>query len=104
MAGPDLVSVALGNVSGSPAHILITPSSCSFQQFVAASASEIRQIPSIRPDIVWHRYEQRGFFIGQLPFRYSNCLSVRLEQLDTLEHGTGSRSLAKLFDFYFTVS
>ncbi|EFX65887.1 hypothetical protein DAPPUDRAFT_264075 [Daphnia pulex] len=44
MAGPDLVSVALGNVGGSPSHISITPSSYSFQQVCTASASEMRQI------------------------------------------------------------
>jgi hypothetical protein len=57
-AGPHLVSVALGNVSGSQSHISIPPSS---SEVGAASASEIRQILSIRLDIVWHRYEERGF-------------------------------------------
>jgi hypothetical protein len=110
MAGPHLVSVALGNVSGSQSHISIPPSSSSFQQVGAASASEIRQILSIRLDIVWHRYEERGFSpqVVELLLTSSRSATTTAYQSTlnnwirwNMERG---HDPLKNFDCYFTVS
>lgn len=61
MADPDLVPFALGNVSGSPSHILVSSSSSSLHRIGGASASEIGKF-FLSFVVVWLHFEERGFF------------------------------------------